>query len=80
MRSVPEITDENETVIEFLDNRADDLGRRRFTAYWLTDNIGPGCDQHGVRGQVFYAGPEEFAARVAARDGTVRYLSSGEGI
>jgi len=76
MRSTPEITDDNETVIEFTDAGPDTLGRRQFFAYWLDDNIGPSCDQHGVRGQVFYTNPDEFAARVAAKGRTVRYLTA----
>jgi hypothetical protein len=46
MKALPAITDENETVVEFRDNGPDELGRRT----WLADDVGPGCNKHGVRG------------------------------
>jgi hypothetical protein len=70
----PSITDENETVIEFHDKGPDKFGRRRFSAYWLADNIGPRCDEYGVRGQAFFADPGEFEADCLERGRTVRVV------
>lgn len=72
----PTITDENEMVIEFHDTKSDNLGRRRFTAYWLADNIGPGCDEHGVRGQEFSTDIAAFLARQQRRGRTVRTFTA----
>jgi hypothetical protein len=41
----------------------DDFGRCQFIAFWLDHNVGYGCDEFGVRGQVFLTDPEAFAER-----------------
>ncbi|MET9265281.1 hypothetical protein [Amycolatopsis sp. NPDC004079] len=58
---IPDIRDPHEVVLEFLDGGPDDFGRRRFFAFWLDDNVGPSCDQVGVRGQIFFTDPDRFA-------------------
>lgn len=70
--SLPLITDPNETVIEFRDDGPDSLGRRQFFAYWHDHNVGPACNEHGVRGQAFYTDPDEFAERQRARGRSIR--------
>ena len=74
MKATPEITDPEETVIEFADAGPDSLGRRHFFAYWLDDNIGPSCDQHGVRGQVFFVDVAAYLVRLERRGRTARIL------
>ena len=75
MSERPVITDETETVIEIQDQRSDSLGRRRFVAYWLADNVGPACDERGVRGQEFHTNVDQFVARKQQRGRTVRFLA-----
>lgn len=41
----------------------DNLGRCRFITRWPADNIGPHCDETGLRGQVFFT---DLAAHVAS--------------
>lgn len=74
MKTLPEITDPNETVIEFTDTGPDSLGRRSFFAYWLDNNVGPACNEHGVRGQAFFTEIDAFLARVARRGRSARIL------
>lgn len=74
LRPLPEITDPHELVIEFLDYGPDDLGRRHFFAYWLDNNVGPACDQVGVRGQVFFTRADQFVDRNLLFSKKVRYL------
>jgi len=71
--TIPDITDPNEIVIVYTSD-TDDLGRRQFFAFWLDNNIGAGCDQHGVRGQVFYTEPATFIARDRAAGHTIREI------
>jgi hypothetical protein len=77
--SLPDVG-EGEFVIEFYDSGGpDELSRRRFFAYWLADNAGPACDEHGVRGQVFFTDPAEFARDAHQRGYAVRYLNNEQG-
>ncbi|WAL67122.1 hypothetical protein ORV05_04860 [Amycolatopsis cynarae] len=72
-RAMPEVA-ENETVIKFCDDKADDWGRREFFAYWIGDSR-PGMNEDGIRGQLFFTDPDKFAERVRSGGETVRYLN-----
>lgn len=58
------------------DARPDNFGRVQFTAFWLDDYLPP----NGVRGQVFHADPEKFAAGIERRGEKVRSWSPEEGV
>lgn len=64
--TLADFRDPAETLVEVI-SPVDDLGRVQFVAYWRDDYLPPA----GVRGQVFYARLDEFAAR---RPGPVRVL------
>lgn len=77
LRSLPTVED-GEFVIQFNDHgEPDDFGRRGFFAYWLANNAGRGCDEHGVRGQVFFTDLVKFVRDAHRRGYTVRYLHNG---
>jgi hypothetical protein len=59
---VPTITDRNVIVVHIV-TRRDDLGRARFYAFWLDDNIGPGCNETGTRGQVSHTNVDQWVAK-----------------
>lgn len=50
---LPVITDPTIIVIE-PHRETDEFGERLFVAYWLDHNTGPGMNETGTRGQVFY--------------------------
>lgn len=70
--SAPVITERDVLVIEYRDHGPDSQGRRSFVAYWLAEDIGPSCDETGVRGQAFRAVPGEFIAEAMSQGREVR--------
>jgi hypothetical protein len=69
------ITDYYEIVVRY-ESGPDKLGRRHFTAFWLDDNIGYACNEHGVRVQCFHADPTEFVTRAKQRGRRIRIEDS----
>jgi len=65
---------ENEIVIQLLDAGPDSQGRRYFCAHWLSDNIGPTCSDHGVRGQHFISNLDKFVEQHTSCGMSVRYI------
>lgn len=61
-----------EVLIAYQDEGADSFGRRQFFAFWIADNVGYGCDQTGVRAQVFFTRPDVFRDRQSKFGHTVR--------
>lgn len=61
-----------EVVVEFHDEGPDGCGRRSFSASWLADNVGPRCDEDGVRSQEFSTDIDRFVARQVREGRTVR--------
>lgn len=47
-------------------SRKDGMGRQRFTMFWPANNIGPHCNETGVRGQCFHAVISEHVDRLRA--------------
>ena len=78
MTTTPVITDENEMVVEFYGDGPDSFNRRNFFAFWLDNNIGYRCNEHGVRGQAFFTDADEFIARNQTRGRTVRVTQRDE--
>lgn len=70
-----EFTSAAEVLIGFRDTRADDLGNRQFLAFWIADDVGPTCNEHGVRGQAYRTNPDHFTDRERSRGRTVRVIS-----
>lgn len=68
------IQPQNDEVIIEIMSSPDSMGRQMFRAYWRADNIGPTCNQRGVRGQVFHTPVDHFTAREQRRGQRVTIL------
>jgi hypothetical protein len=53
---------DDEVILE-VTSKPDNFGRQHFSAFWMADNVGPSCNERGVRGQNFHAVVAEHAVR-----------------
>lgn len=58
----PEFRSDDETLIQFLDDGPDEMGRRMFVAHWLNPEHWSGKP---LRGQVFHTNVQAFMDRYA---------------